>query len=109
MNSPRRVTAATLDVLDAFVADAPDDQHGFRLARRTRRPAGTIYPILVRLEEMGWLASRWDENTPEGRPRRRLYHLTEAGLAGATALLAERRGRPVSSSPRPRLAPEGPS
>jgi PadR family transcriptional regulator, regulatory protein PadR len=109
VKSPRRVTAATLDVLDAFVADAPEDQHGFRLAQRTRRPTGTIYPILLRLEEMGWLASRWDEDTPEGRPRRRLYHLTEAGLAGATALLAERRGRPASTARRARLAPEGPS
>jgi DNA-binding PadR family transcriptional regulator len=110
VKSPRRVTAATLDVLEVFVADAPDDQHGFRLARSTRRPTGTIYPILLRLEEMGWLASRWDEDTPEGRPRRRLYHLTEAGLAGATALLAERRGRPAGMSrERPRLAPEGPS
>lgn len=110
VKSPRRVTAATLDVLEVFVADAPDDQHGFRLARSTRRPTGTIYPILIRLEEMGWLASRWDEETPEGRPRRRLYHLTEAGLAGATALLAERRGRPAAATARrTRLAPEGPS
>lgn len=108
VKSPRRVTAATLDVLGVFVADAPDDQHGFRLAQRTHRPTGTIYPILLRLEEMGWLASRWDEDTPEGRPRKRLYHMTEAGLAGATALLAE-RGRPAATARRARRAPEGPS
>ena len=110
MRSLRRVTAATLDVLEIFVSDTPMDQHGFKLAQRTRRPTGTIYPILMRLEEMGWLASRWDEDTPEGRPRRRLYHLTEAGLAGATALLQARKGRPAGTSRRQlQPTPEGPS
>lgn len=110
MRSPHRVTAATLDVLDVFVSDAPKDQHGFKLAQRTRRPTGTIYPILMRLEDMGWLASRWDEDTPEGKPRRRLYHLTEAGLAGASALLEARRYRPANTSQRQlRAAPEVPS
>jgi DNA-binding MarR family transcriptional regulator len=109
VKSPRRVTAATLDVLGIFVSDAPSDQHGFNLARRARRPTGTIYPILMRLEEMGWLESRWDEDTPAGRPRRRLYHLTEAGLAGATALL-QARGHPAGASRRQlRPAPEVPS
>ena len=110
VESPRRVTATTLDVLDVFVCDAPKDQHGFKLAQRTRRPTGTIYPILMRLEEMGWLVSRWDEDTPESRPRRRLYCLTAEGLAGARALLQARKERPAGTSQRqPRLAPEVPS
>ena len=109
MRSPRRVTAATLDVLEIFVSDAPSDQHGFRLAQRTHRPTGTIYPILMRLEDIGWLASRWDENTPDGRPRRRLYHLTDAGLAGATALLQARKRRPAGAARQLRPAPEVPS
>jgi DNA-binding IclR family transcriptional regulator len=50
---PPRVIVATLDVLDVFVADASNDLHGFTLARRTRRPAGTIYPVLMGLEESG--------------------------------------------------------
>jgi hypothetical protein len=33
---PPRVIVATLDVLDALVADASNDLHGFTLARRTR-------------------------------------------------------------------------
>jgi mannosyltransferase len=100
VKSPRRVTAATLDVLDVFVCDAPDDLHGFELARRTCRPAGTIYPVLMRLEEMGWLASRWAENAPDGRPRRRLYHLTAPGLAGAT-----RQARPLPGCAAVRRSP----
>jgi PadR family transcriptional regulator, regulatory protein PadR len=109
MRSPRRVTAATLDVLEIFVSDAPNDQHGFKLAQRTRRPTGTIYPILMRLEDMGWLVSQWDEDTPEGRPRRRLYHLTEAGLAGASALLEARKDRRAGTSRgQLRPAPEVP-
>ena len=43
-------------------------------------------PALARLEEMGLLDSRWEDDPPDGRPRRRLYELTAAGArAAATA------------------------
>jgi DNA-binding PadR family transcriptional regulator len=48
-------------------------------------PEGTIYPALHRLEGAGLLASSWAQ--AEGR-RRRVYGLTDAGVA---ALAAEQR------------------
>ena len=88
-----RVTPATLDVLEALVW-ARDDLHGFAIARAVKRPTGSVYPILSRLEHAGLLESRWEFEHPEpGRPRRRFYHLSPDGLSIARELLEERRGK----------------
>ena len=53
--------------------------------------SGTLYPILMRLEECGWLSSRWEEGDPKklGRPRRRYYRVTGIGATRAHAALRE--------------------
>jgi DNA-binding PadR family transcriptional regulator len=87
--------------------------HGFGLARAMRERSGsraltahgTLYKALGRLEERGMLASRWeDPAAAEGRPRRRLYALTGAGVRAAEQARAAAPGAPA---PRPsRVAPE---
>lgn len=39
----------------------------------------TLYPLLYRLEERGWIVGRWVEKA--GQRRRRFYRLTAAGRA----------------------------
>lgn len=39
----------------------------------------TLYPLLYRLEERGWIVGRWVEKA--GERRRRFYRLTAAGKA----------------------------
>lgn len=39
----------------------------------------TLYPLLYRLEERGWIVGRWVEKA--GERRRRFYRLTAAGRA----------------------------
>ncbi|MFD6181364.1 PadR family transcriptional regulator [Streptomyces goshikiensis] len=52
---------------------------------------GTVYPILDRLAERGWVKS-WDETSPHpGRPARRYYELTDVGRLQATEALAAHR------------------
>jgi DNA-binding PadR family transcriptional regulator len=53
--------------------------------------SGTLYPILMRLEEAKWLRSRLEDVDPVkvGRPRRRLYRITPNGVARANELRAE--------------------
>ena len=82
--------------------------HGFGLAHAMRGDAGgrlvahgTLYKALGRLEEMGLLTSRWEEDPPEGRPRRRLYELTASGVAAGQAH-PDATDMPTI---RPRLAP----
>ena len=75
--------------------------HGFRLAETLRSERGsrsltahgTLYKALGRLEDFGLLTSRWeDAPSPLGRPRRRLYALTGAGVVAAGQARADRSG-----------------
>ena len=85
-----RVTAAVAKVLAAFLAEPDADRYGLELMRATGHPSGTLYPILARLEDAGWVDSRWEEVAPadEGRPARRYYRLTPDGLAAARTEMA---------------------
>jgi transcriptional regulator len=60
-------------------------RHGYEISKlieqrsggRLRFKVASLYPLLYRLEERGWIAGRWLE-TP-GERRRRVYRLTPAG------------------------------
>lgn len=89
-----RVTGPTLDVLHALL-DASyvgEALHGWAIVKKTRRTGPTVYGILDRLEDIGWIEGEWEEQNSEDRgPRRRLYHLTGSGLLRVRCLLEERR------------------
>ena len=45
-------------------------------------PGGTVYPALRRLEDAGYLTSKWEKERvaqEELRPRRKYYEMTRAG------------------------------
>jgi transcriptional regulator len=48
-----------------------------RSAGKLRFKVASLYPLLYRLEERGWIAGRWVEKT--GERRRRFYRLTTEG------------------------------
>jgi PadR family transcriptional regulator PadR len=60
-------------------------RHGYEISQQIEtRSAGqlkfhiaSLYPLLYRLEERGWLQGRWVEKT--GQRRRRFYRLTAEG------------------------------
>ena len=97
MQTLGRVTPALLDVLKILVQSL-DDPHGFAIAKAARRPTGSVYPILARLEAAGWVESYWESEHPhEGRPRRRFYRLADPdGLLAARTLITEAYSRPRS-------------
>src|SRR5882672_11082648 len=75
--------------------------HGFAAAKligeshdaRRLTSHGTLYKALGRLERAGLLASEWedpDTAAEEGRPRRRLYHVTDLGEKAVATSWAER-------------------
>ena len=102
MEKLSRVTPAALDVLRVLVW-TPADVHGFALAKEAGRPTGSVYTILSRLEDAGWVESYWEVNDDqhEGRPRRRFYRLNSEGLEAARSLLADRdrKARTPSGTP----------
>jgi DNA-binding PadR family transcriptional regulator len=72
----------------------PDEElYGLKIAQNAGRKAGSVYPILARLEQAGWIESSWERDERDERgPRRRFYRLAPDGLAAARALLIARRG-----------------
>src|SRR5262249_39765364 len=78
-------------VLRALLQEPTAEQYGLQLCEETGLPSGTVYPIVARLEQVGWLESRWEdpnEHVAQGRPRRRYYRLTEDGAERARTALA---------------------
>ena len=81
------MTLKTLDVLGPL--------HGYGIARRIEQISGdlltvnqgTLYPVLLKLEQEGSIASEWGAS--ENNRRARFYQLT---LAGRKQLQAETRG-----------------
>ena len=73
-----RMTPATKDVLYQLYM-ATEDIWGLRLSQLAGRPAGTVYPLLNRLEREGFVQSYWDDDSTRTGPRRRLYALTVSG------------------------------
>jgi PadR family transcriptional regulator PadR len=84
-------------VLTEMLSEPSEQRYGLDMGAATGLPSGTIYPILARLERIGWVESDWedpDAHIAEGRPRRRYYRLTREGAECAKeALQAVRRVR----------------
>lgn len=73
-----------------------EEFHGFAVAKqigehagaRTLTAHGTLYKALERMQRAGLLESRWEDPNVaaiEGRPRRRLYHVTGLGAQAVPA------------------------
>jgi PadR family transcriptional regulator PadR len=110
MATRTRTSKQTLALLNALVAKPAQWHYGYALSRETELMSGTLYPILMRLEERGWLETRWE--APEalaegrgGRPPRHMYRLTAGGRAWATEALTAARGTNKSKSSRATLKP----
>ncbi|HEY9127493.1 MAG TPA: helix-turn-helix transcriptional regulator [Acidobacteriaceae bacterium] len=74
-----RLTPQTLLVLDAFLVDTEAWRYGYELSQATGLKSGTLYPILMRMEERRLLETAWETNEP-GRPPRHIYRLTPEGM-----------------------------
>jgi PadR family transcriptional regulator, regulatory protein PadR len=91
-----RMTTTTKLVLQALLHDPGQELYGLEVADLTGLTPGTIYPILVRLQGLGWVESRWEEIDPhqEKRPARRYYRITADGAVSAKkAIEAAQRTR----------------
>ena len=77
MTRIRRPSAATLKILK-YLSESPDGLHGYALMKGAGLASGTLYPILGRLAERGWLEKAWDMEEDAGPPRR-IYTLTALG------------------------------
>ena len=86
-----RKTSSTVGVLRMFADKYPEALAGADIINSTHIFSGTLYPILERLEQAGWLLSEWETVSPAEvrRPRRKYYSLTGTGRVEAAKALAE--------------------
>jgi DNA-binding PadR family transcriptional regulator len=100
--APRvKLSAQTLAVLRALVAEPSRWRYGYDLASETGLKSGSLYPILVRLADRELVEARWEEEQPAGRPRRHMYRLTDDGLAAASAAFAAPPGASQTAARAP--------
>ena len=79
------VVYGSLGLMILKTLEALGPLHGYRIARRIEQISGnqvalnqgTLYPALLRLEDAGWVSSKWGES--ESGRRVKLYALTRAG------------------------------
>lgn len=79
------ILAGTLALMVLKTLHALGSLHGYAIARRIEQISGdqlalnqgTLYPALLRLEQMGWIAAKWGESDT-GR-RVKFYSITRAG------------------------------
>jgi len=92
MNEKKEVWQGTLAIMVLKTLDVLGPQHGYGIACRIEQISdnllsvnhGTLYPVLLKLEQEGSISSEW--GVSENNRRARFYRLTKAGKK---ALLAE--------------------
>ncbi len=95
MKQKTDVLQGTLALMVLRTLDILGPLHGYGVARRIEQISGdllavnqgTLYPVLLKLEQQGAIASEWGAS--ENNRRARFYRLTRAGR---TQLAAETRG-----------------
>lgn len=79
------VLQGTLDLMVLKTLDAAGEVHGYGIAQHIQMISddavalnqGTLYPALLRLEQRGWIRSRWGRSANNRKAR--FYRLTSAG------------------------------
>ena len=92
MSRGPRMTLQTQMVLRQALVEPGREWYGLEMVLATGLPTGTVYPIIARLAQAGWIVSRWEnpgEHAAEGRPRRRYYRITTEGAESARLALAK--------------------
>lgn len=85
MSSKTEVWQGTLALMVLKTLNAMGPQHGYGIARRIEQTSdnllsinhGTLYPVLLRLEQEGAIASEW--GISDNNRRARFYRITKAG------------------------------
>jgi PadR family transcriptional regulator PadR len=83
--SRSEVLQGTLDLLVLKTLDSMGPMHGFGIALRIQQVSqdllqlnqGTLYPALLRLEQRGWIVSKW--GVSENNRKAKFYSLTRVG------------------------------
>lgn len=97
MSRRSNISKQTRGTLLAFFDKPQVWRYGYDLTQETGLKSGTLYPLLMRLHDQGFLEAEWRTSPQAGRPARHVYRLTPAGMAlaqkTATATVVEQNKR----------------
>jgi len=104
------ITPKMARVLKIFLEDPAQPRYGFEIMRLTGLASGSLYPMLARLEQAGWLTKGKENIDPhtEGRPPRLHYTIAGAAVTAARLQLAELSDQyrpPAPAGTRPHGSP----
>lgn len=88
MKRRRSPSPATRTTLFALFENG-DGLHGYDITRTTGVGPGTLYPMLMRLEQQDLMTAEWSPSPEPGRPQRHVYRLTSKGKAFVQQLQSE--------------------
>jgi DNA-binding PadR family transcriptional regulator len=94
------ISEQTRTALAAFLEQPQAWRYGYDISRGTGLKSGTLYPLLMRLHDQGFLDAEWRPSEKAGRPPRHAYRLTASGIA-----LARQMPPPAAAGPSMRLEP----
>lgn len=82
-----QLSFVALKIFRAFLVSTGTMRHGYDLVPETKTPKFTLYPLLHRMQEQGWLDEHKDTST--SKRQKKYYSITETGVeAGREALEA---------------------
>src|SRR6478672_263838 len=95
MGDKADVWQGTLALMVLKTLESMGPQHGYGLARRIEQTSGdllqlnygTLYPALLKLEQEGYIRSRW--GISDNNRRAKFYELTKAGQRQVSKAAAE--------------------
>ena len=90
-----RMTAPMVILLQVLLEEERQALTAVQIHAKTALGVGTIFTLLDRLAEYGWVESRWEEENKRaeratGSPRRRYYSLSFGGAARARTAITVR-------------------
>lgn len=98
MRRTRTLSRQAQTVLVALLGAGERWSHGYELVREAGIKSGTLYPLLIRLKEQGYLDAEWQQPVEPGRPPRHAYRLTAAGAQLAREAVSDLApGQPLES------------
>ena len=107
MSAKTEVWQGTLALMVLKTLNAMGPQHGYGIARRIEQTSenllsinhGTLYPVLLKLEQEGAITSEWGAS--DNNRRAKFYKITRAGqkqlASEVTSGSRRRRSSPASS------------
>ena len=84
-----KVSVPFIKVISVFLSSTDKEFSGYDILKTTSLQSGTVYPMLGKLLEDGWLKSEWKNNPQKGKPDRLCYTLTVGGKREALKILAD--------------------